>query len=146
MRGPARRGSDGRLLREEASLIANIMIGAHDLVESKGFYDAALGCLGVPPGVLDHKGRPVYRPQSGTSMVITIPINGQPATGANGSTIAFWASSPEQADAWHAAGLAHGGITCENPPGWRELNGVKVYLAYLRDPAGNKICAMYRTD
>lgn len=126
-------------------MIANIMIGADDTVVAKAFYDAVLGCLGVPAGGLDHKGRPAYK-NGGTSMVITKPINGAPASGANGGTIAFWAGSPDEADAWHAAGLAHGGTTCENPPGWRELNGVKVYLAYLRDPCGNKVCAMYRTD
>ena len=126
-------------------MIANIMIGANDVLAAKAFYDATLACLGVPPGELDHKNRPAYR-HEGASMVITKPINGAPASGANGGTIAFWAHIPQEADAWHAAGLAQGGTSCENPPGWRELAGRKVYLAYLRDPSGNKICAMYRPD
>ena len=69
------------------------------------------------------------------------PINGQPATFANGGTIGFTAASPEQADAWHAAGVAHGATPCEEPPGIREGAGNKLYIAYLRDPDGNKICA-----
>ena len=72
------------------------------------------------------------------------PINGEPATFANGGTIGFAMQSPEQADAFHAAGVANGGVTCEDPPGWREGPGGKLYLAYLRDPDGNKICALHR--
>ena len=79
-----------------------------------------------------------------TPFAITTPINGQPATYANGGTIGFAMSSPEQPDAFHAAGVANGGTTCEDPPGYREGPGGKLYLAYLRDPDGNKICALYR--
>ena len=45
---------------------------------------------------------------------------------------------------WHAAGLANGGRAIEDPPGIRGSGKVQLYLAYLRDPSGNKICAMYR--
>jgi len=72
---------------------------------------------------------------------ITKPIDGQPATHGNGSTVGFAAKSPEAADAWHAAGLANGGTTCEDPPGQRPDS--PFYLAYLRDPSGNKICALH---
>jgi catechol 2,3-dioxygenase-like lactoylglutathione lyase family enzyme len=75
---------------------------------------------------------------------VTKPINGKPATAANGGTIGFAADSAEAADAFHAAGLAHGGTTCENPPGVREGGGLKLYIAYLRDPDGNKLCALHR--
>jgi catechol 2,3-dioxygenase-like lactoylglutathione lyase family enzyme len=81
---------------------------------------------------------------NGGLFLLTKPIDGQPASCGNGSTIGFAATSPEQADAWHAAGLAHGGTAIEDPPGVREGAGMKLYLAYLRDPAGNKICAMHR--
>jgi hypothetical protein len=73
---------------------------------------------------------------------VTKPIDGKAATFANGGTIGFLASSPEQAAAWHAAGVANGGTSIEDPPGVRE--GSKVYLAYLRDPDGNKLCALHR--
>jgi len=117
------------------------MIGANDVEASKRFYDAVLGALGHKPGVMDPKGRCFYRTDSGV-LALTKPINGQPASAGNGSTIGFLASSPEAANAWHAAGIANGGTTCEDPPGVREGNGL--YLAYLRDPSGNKICALHR--
>jgi catechol 2,3-dioxygenase-like lactoylglutathione lyase family enzyme len=75
---------------------------------------------------------------------VSKPIDGQPATVGNGSTFGFACNSPEQADAWHAAGLAHGGSTCEDPPGVREGASGKLYLAYLRDPDGNKLCGLHR--
>jgi hypothetical protein len=59
-------------------------------------------------------------------------------------TIGFAAASSAAADAWHAAGLAAGGATCEEPPGVREGSAGKLYLAYLRDPDGHKICALHR--
>jgi len=75
---------------------------------------------------------------------ITPPINGEPATHGNGSTIGFSCATPEEADAWYAAGLANGGSSCEEPPGVRELGIGKLYLAYLLDPAGNKLCALHK--
>ena len=78
----------------------------------------------------------------GGIFMLSKPIDGEAASNANGSTIGFAASSPEEADAFHKAGLENGGSAIEDPPGWREGNGMKLYLAYLRDPAGNKICAM----
>lgn len=125
-------------------MFSHVMIGGDDLSVSKTFYDAVLATVGVPEGKLDPKGRLFYRTDSGV-FAISKPINGAPASGANGGTIGFWCDSPEVADAWHAAGVANGGITCEDPPGWRDAaSGGKVYLAYLLDPDGNKICALHR--
>ena len=123
-------------------MFSHIMIGTNDLERAKNFYDKVLGTLGVQPARIDGH-RIFYRTPAGTFSV-TEPINGQPATVANGSTIGFACSSPEQADLWHAAGIANGGTTCENPPGVREGSAGKLYLAYLRDPDGNKICALHR--
>ncbi len=124
-------------------MYSHIMVGANDIEASRTFYDAVLGALGYEPGVLDDKGRVFYFAPTGI-FSITVPIDGQPATGGNGSTIGFAAENPEAADAWHQAGLANGGTTCEDPPGVREGTTGKLYLAYLRDPAGNKICALHR--
>jgi catechol 2,3-dioxygenase-like lactoylglutathione lyase family enzyme len=41
-------------------------------------------------------------------------------------------------------GVANGGTAWEDPPRVREGGAVPLYLAYLRDPAGNKICALCR--
>jgi len=123
-------------------VFSHIMIGSNDVQASKRFYDAVLGALGHKPGVMDDRGRCWYRTATGV-FGITKPINGEPATHGNGSTIGFLAASPEAADAWHAAGIANGGTTCEDPPGLRGgPNGT--YLAYLRDPFGNKLCALHR--
>jgi catechol 2,3-dioxygenase-like lactoylglutathione lyase family enzyme len=124
-------------------MFSHIMVGANDSAKAKQFYDATLGALGAKPGFQDDKGRVIYM-HGGGLFIVTKPINGEPACHANGGTIGFAASSPEQADAWHAAGLAAGGTACEDPPGVREGGFGKLYLAYLRDPDGNKLCAMYR--
>lgn len=124
-------------------MFSHIVLGANDIDASKAFYDATLAALGIAPGNFDPKGRVFYRTQTGV-LGITKPLNGEPATGANGGTVGFGASSPEMVDAWHAAGLAAGGTTCEDPPGPRTMGEIKLYLAYLRDPAGNKLCALHR--
>lgn len=124
-------------------MFSHVVLGADDVEASRIFYDAVLGALGVKPGRIDDKGRVFYRSAAGV-FGVTRPINGQPASCANGATIGFAANSPEQANAWHEAGIANGGTTCEDPPGLREGSFGKLYLAYLRDPAGNKICAMHR--
>ncbi len=124
-------------------MFSHIMIGADDIEKSKAFYDAILGALGHGPGVIDPKGRCFYFTDAGI-FALSKPIDGEAATGGNGSTIGFAAATTEAADAWHAAGLEAGGVAIEDAPGVREGNGMKLYLAYLRDPSGNKICAMHR--
>ena len=124
-------------------MFSHIMVGANDIQESKTFYDAVLGALGYEPGVIDDKGRCFWFTPSGI-FAISQPIDGEPATAGNGSTVGFAAADPAAADAWHQAGLASGGVTCEDPPGVREGAAGKIYLAYLRDPSGNKICALHR--
>ena len=126
-------------------MFSHIMVGANSIDESKKFYDAVLGALGYDPGFIDDKGRVFYMAPTGI-FSISVPIDGQPASHGNGSTIGFAAEGPEAANAWHEAGLANGGTTCEDPPGVREGANGKLYLAYLRDPAGNKICALHRVE
>jgi catechol 2,3-dioxygenase-like lactoylglutathione lyase family enzyme len=121
-------------------MFSHIMIGTNDLDRAKAFYDALLATLDVPAGRVDRH-RVFYRTPTGI-FAVTLPIDGAPATVGNGATIGFACASPAQADAWHAAGLAHGGTTCEDPPGVREGSGL--YLAYLRDPDGNKLCGLHR--
>lgn len=123
-------------------MFSHVMVGVSDLQASKRFYDALLGTLGIGPGFAD-KQRYFYRGK-GASFGITVPINGEPACFANGGTIGFTMDSPEQVEAFHAAGVAHGGTSCEDPPGWRDGSVGRLYLAYLRDPDGNKLCALHR--
>ena len=124
-------------------MFSHVMVGSNDLEASKKFYDAVLGAIGIPSGQYDDKGRLFYLTSSGV-FAITKPINGLPATYANGGTIGFNVDSTEAGDKWHAAGVANGGTTCEDPPGIRDGSMGKMYLAYLRDPTGNKICALKR--
>jgi len=124
-------------------MFSHIMVGTNDVERSKKFYDTVLGTLGVPPGRIDADRRVFYFTPTGI-FCASKPIDGEPASTANGGTIGFAAANPEQADAWHAAGVAAGGVAIEDPPGVREGPTGKLYLAYLRDPDGNKICALHR--
>ena len=123
-------------------MFSHVMLGVNDLEASRQFYDAVLGTLGIGPGVAN-KSRYFYRSPTGT-FAITTPINGEPAKHGNGSTVGFLAQSTEQCNSFHAAGFANGGTTCEEPPGLRDGPAGSIYLAYLRDPDGNKICALHR--
>ena len=123
-------------------MFSHIMIGSDDIEASRRFYDATLGALGARHAS-DNNGRLFYM-HDGGMFLVSKPIDGAPATHANGGTIGLKASSPEMVHAWHEAGLANGGTAIEDPPGMREGGGMKLYLAYLRDPAGNKLCATYR--
>lgn len=119
------------------------MVGSNDIDASKTFYDATFQAIGGKPGIVDDKGRLIYI-HNGGLFLVTKPIDGQPATVGNGCTIGFAMANPEQADAWHRAGVEAGGTAIEDPPGVREGSGMKMYLAYLRDPSGNKLCALHR--
>ena len=125
-------------------MFSHIFVGADDVAVSKKFYDAVLGAIGVPEGKTDPKGRVFYLTPTGI-FGISKPIDGKAATYANGGTIGFACDSPEQVKAFHDAGVASGGKSIEDPPGWRESRTAKLYLAYLRDPYGNKICALHRS-
>lgn len=126
-------------------MFSHVMVGADNIQQSKAFYDAVLGALGYEAGVMSGENRCYYRSESGV-FAITKPINGEPASHGNGSTIGFIAETTAAADAWHAAGLANGGAVCEDSPGLRESPNGDLYLAYLRDPSSNKICALRRMD
>ena len=101
-------------------MFSHVMLGCSDRERSRKFYDATLGALGIGA-----------------------PIDGNQCSHGNGSTIGFKANSPEEVDAWHAAGVANGGTSIEDPPGIRDGGFGKMYLAYLRDPDGNKLCGYY---
>lgn len=125
----------------------HIMIGSNDIERSKRFYDAVLGTLGAGEPVRNKAPtghtRLFYR-HDGSVFCISEPINDEPATVTNGGTIGFKCSSPEQLLAFHAAAIAHGGTSIEEPPGLRQSALGALYLAYVRDPDGHKLCAIHR--
>jgi catechol 2,3-dioxygenase-like lactoylglutathione lyase family enzyme len=118
-------------------MFTHVMIGSNDLEKSRAFYDATFVALGGKPGEMDARGRLIYLHEGGRLM-ITKPIDGKPATAANGGTIGIAAQSPAHVRAWHDAGVLHGGTSIESPPNERP-NGA--FVAYLRDPDGNKLSA-----
>lgn len=124
-------------------MFSHIVIGSNDIETSRKFYDATMGALGTGPGFDDGNGRLVYM-HNGAALLISKPIDGQPATHANGGTIGFGVANPEQANAWHSAGVANGGKSIEDAPGVRKGPQGSLYLAYLRDPDGNKLCALHQ--
>jgi catechol 2,3-dioxygenase-like lactoylglutathione lyase family enzyme len=124
-------------------MYSHMMVGTDDIDRSKKFYDALFGAMGGKPGIVDPKGRLIYM-HNGGLFLVTKPIDGAGATPGNGMTVGFAMANPAECDAWHAAGLAAGGKAIEDPPGVRDGGGMKMYLAYLRDPDGNKLCALHR--
>ena len=120
-------------------MFSHIMVGSNDLDRSKRFYDALFTAIGGKPGRMDPKGRLSYL-HTGAAFMVSKPIDGGPACHANGGTIGFAMDGPDQVDAWHMAGCANGGTSVEDSPGPRQGNSGPLYLAYLRDPDGNKLC------
>lgn len=128
-------------------MFSHIMIGTNDIEKSKQFYDALLGMLGAGEP-FRHKSasghtRLFYR-HAGNTFCISEPIDGQDATCANGGTIGFKCDSAEQVQAFHDTAVAHGGKSIEDPPGLRASDMGAMHLAYVRDPDGHKLCALYR--
>ena len=120
-------------------MFSHVMVGSNDIERSQRFYDSLFG----KEGMKDDKGRLAYR-NKGAVFMVTTPIDGQPACHANGGTIGFNFDSPEEVDSWHQRAVAAGGTSIENPPGYRENAFGKLYLAYVRDPDGNKLCGLHR--
>lgn len=125
----------------------HVMVGSNDIERSKRFYDAVLGTLGAGEAVRNTAKsghiRLFYR-HNGNTFCVSEPINGEPATFANGGTIGFKCTSPEQVRTFHDTAVAHGGTSIEEAPGLREGSLGALHLAYVRDPDGNKLCAVYR--
>jgi catechol 2,3-dioxygenase-like lactoylglutathione lyase family enzyme len=128
-------------------MISHVMLGSNDIEASKRFYDAVLGVLGAKEGMRNTSGsghvRLFYR-HAGSTFSVSQPINNEPATCGNGSTVGFQCDSPEQVQQFHDVAVAHGGSSIESPPGPRQGPAGTLYLAYVRDPDGNKLCALHR--
>jgi catechol 2,3-dioxygenase-like lactoylglutathione lyase family enzyme len=124
------------------------MVGSNDIERSKRFYDDVLGILGVGKATANiadsgHT-RLIYSNENGTNFIVSQPINDEPATVANGSTVAFSCNSPEQVKQFHDAAVAAGGKSIEEAPGPRQTASLGlVELAYFRDPDGNKLCGIH---
>lgn len=131
------------------NLILYCTLGISDLARATRFYDAAMAPLGLarndnaPEGWASY-GAPDY--DTGSGVYLCPPFDGNPPHPGNGTMTAFHATSAAQVRAFHAAALAHGG-TDEGAPGTRAEYGPAFYVAYVRDPDGNKLaCVHHRYD
>ena len=124
-------------------MFSHIMIGSNDIAAARKFYDAVLATVGVSDGDFNEETQRIYYRTSDGTLIVTKPLDGNPATAANGGTLGFTCKTPEQAKAFHDAAVANGGVSIEDPPGWRNLGERKLYLAYVRDPSGHKLCATH---
>jgi catechol 2,3-dioxygenase-like lactoylglutathione lyase family enzyme len=128
-------------------MFSHVMVGTNDIERSKRFYDAVLGALGAGEALRNTAktghARLFYR-HGGATFCVSEPINGEAACFANGGTIGFKCDSPEQVRQFHDTAVAFGGTSIEDAPGLREGNLGAMYLAYVRDPDGNKLCALHR--
>lgn len=128
-------------------MLNHTMIGSNNIQRTKTFYDAVLGVLGAGPAmehVNDMGQTRLFYIHDGSTFGISEPINGEPATVANGATVGFICNSPEQLQEFHDAAIANGGTTSEDPPGVREGSMGTMYLCYFLDPDGHKICGIHR--
>ena len=128
-------------------MLFHTMVGSNDIERSRGFYDAVLGAIGGGAAMTNVAGsghtRLFYRTEGGTAFIVTEPINGEPATVGNGSTVAFACVSPEKVREFHDVAVAHGGTSIEDEPGPRDSPMGTIHLAYVRDPDGNKLCGIH---
>lgn len=125
----------------------HVMIGTNDIEKSKQFYSQVLGVLGcdkVMDNTSDSGHQRVFFLHDGSVFAISEPIDGEPATCANGMTIGFRCSSPEQVKELHDVAVAAGATSIEDPPGLRENSMGSIHLSYFRDLDGHKICGIHR--
>jgi catechol 2,3-dioxygenase-like lactoylglutathione lyase family enzyme len=127
------------------SIISYVTVGSNDTKALGAFYDAVLAPLGAKRS-WEHSGWIAYGPEGEhAALMLCPPYNGEAAQPmGNGNMIGLHAESAEQVDGFHAAALANGG-TCEGPPGPRPVYGEGYYVAYVRDPQGNKLSAFHKS-
>jgi catechol 2,3-dioxygenase-like lactoylglutathione lyase family enzyme len=123
-------------------MFSHVHLGSNDVERAKRFYDAIMDALGGAESWKDEDRNRWFWQREDAFLIVGEPLDTDQAQPGNGVTIGFNVDSPEQGDAWHAAGLAAGGTAIEDPPGIRKRDAGGIYLAYLRDPDGNKLCAL----
>ncbi|SPF80405.1 VOC family protein [Pseudoprimorskyibacter insulae] len=129
-------------------MISYVTVGADDIARAKRFYSAFLPALGYDchegPEGLSY----VLPAQPGQpappDFYVKPPFDKRGASAGNGAMVAFEARNQRLVRDLHAAALAAGGSN-EGQPGFRASYGPRFYVAYLRDPQGNKI-ALYSSN
>lgn len=124
-------------------MFTHVSTGSDDTARSKAPCGALFAAIGGKPGGSDARRRLAYVHNGGCFMA-TAPSDGQATTHAIGGTIGFATASPAEADASHRAGVENGGAGIEDRPGVRPGASGPPDLANLRDPDGDKLCALHR--
>lgn len=130
-------------------MLNHLMIGTDDIEAAKRFYSAVLGVLGAREPIEhtnDTGHKRLFYIHDGTTFGISEPINGEPVTTANGSTIGFLCNSPEQVVELHEVAMANGATAVEDPPGPRDSSMGVMHLCYFLDLDGHKICGIHRPE
>ncbi|MEE4152797.1 MAG: VOC family protein [Erythrobacter sp.] len=128
-------------------MLNHVMIGSNDIEKSKAFYNAVLGVLGAGEPMVNANATGqtrLFYMHAGSTFCVSEPINGEPATCANGFTIGLKCESPEQVKELHDVAVANGGKSIEDPPGPREGAMGVMHLCYFVDPDGHKMCGIHR--
>ncbi|MFT5275149.1 MAG: catechol 2,3-dioxygenase-like lactoylglutathione lyase family enzyme [Pseudoalteromonas tetraodonis] len=128
-------------------MLNHVMIGTNDIAKTRSFYNAVLGVLGARPPLehMNDTGQTrLFYIHGGSTFGVSEPINGEPVSVANGSTIGFACNSPDQVKQLHDVAVANGGVSVEGAPGPRENTMGIIHLCYFLDPDGHKICGVHR--
>ena len=131
-------------------MIVYVSIGTNDRAAARRFYLAVLPALGYAleersDGLSFTQPAPPGHAFPPPDFYVKSPFDGQPASTGNGTMVAFEAANRAQVRELHAAGLAAGGRD-EGAPGYREAYGPRFFVAYLRDPDGNKLALFSSND
>lgn len=123
-------------------MFSHVHLGANDVEESRKFYDALMATLGAGPGTYDaERNRYIYN-HDGAMLIVGEPLDGKEATPGNGMTIGFRVADEDMGRKWYETACANGGTGIEEAPGVRTKAVGELFLAYVRDPSGNKLCAL----
>ncbi len=128
-------------------MLNHVMIGSNDIEKTRNFYNSVLSVLGAGDAMehVNETGQTrLFYIHDGSTFSISEPVNGEPVSIANGSTIGFVCDSPEQVKEFHDIAVANGGISVEDPPGPRDGTMGLMHLCYFLDPDGHKICGIHR--
>lgn len=118
-------------------MIGYVTLGTNDLARATAFYDEIARILGHSRMFETDRMTAWGTPEKTAMMGVITPLDGEPATGGNGSMFGLPVEREEQVHQIYDHAMANGGSD-EGPPGPR---GEQFYAAYFRDPDGNKVLA-----
>ena len=110
----------------------HVEVYASDYAESVRFYETVLAPLGIPK---------LAEVDDWTGFANLNVVDRKPAT--QNLHVCFYAREKGQVDAFHRAGI-EAGFRSNGDPGYRDHYGPGYYAAFLLDPDGNNIEALYR--